>query len=593
MKTVAEENYLRKTKIICTIGPASESEEMITALIKNGMNVARLNFSHGDFSEYGMRIERIRLISKELNTPVAILLDTKGPEIRIKSFSKDKVNLVHGNSFTLKNDDVIGDETKASITYQNLAKEVSKGTRILLDDGLIELEVSSIKDDDIKCVILNDGVISKNKSVNVPGVFLDFEYVSEKDRNDILFGIEKGVDYIAASFCRTAFDALEIRKILEKNGGKDIEIIAKIENESGVDHIDEIIKVVDGVMVARGDMGVEMDIVELPRIQKMMIKKSYSAGKKVITATQMLDSMVKNPRPTRAEATDVANAVYDGTSAIMLSGETAVGDYPIESLVTMGRIAEKTEKNINYQKRFDALEPDFAVSITSAISRSTCTTANNLGAAAIVTFTYSGRTARMVSSFRPAVKQIACTSNPKTYNQLALSWGVLPVMAEEQEHTDGLFEQAVEKALETGFVKHGDAVVITAGIPVGMSGSTNILKVQVVGNMLVKGEGINNMAVSGKVCVCKTQEEALEKFEGGDILVIPNTSNNIMNILKEAAAIITEKKGVYSHAAIVGLTREIPVICGAENATEIIKNGTTITVDGTRGIVYSGVIKAL
>ncbi|MEX1307335.1 MAG: pyruvate kinase [Eubacteriales bacterium] len=585
--------YLRKTKIICTIGPATESEEMIRALVKSGMNVARLNFSHGDFEEHGKRIEIIRKVAKEMNTPVAILLDTKGPEVRIKTFANKKAELVQGSEFVLRVGDTPGDASGVCITYDGLYQEVEVGKDILIDDGLICLTVERIDGTDIVCKVINGGVLSNNKSINLPGIHLDLEYISEKDKNDILFGIEKNVDFIAASFCRTAFDVLEVRKLLENNNGKNIEIIAKIENGSGVDNIDEILKVSDGVMVARGDMGVEIDIVELPRIQKVIIKKCYSAGKKVITATQMLDSMVKNPRPTRAEATDVANAVYDGTSAIMLSGETAVGDYPIEAVSTMSRIAEKTEKNINYKKRFASLEPDFAVSVTSAISRATCSTADNLGASAIVTFTYSGRTARMVSSFRPDVLQIACTSNPTTYNQLALSWGVLPVMAEEQADTDGLFEQAVEKALSTGYVQHGDAVVITAGVPVGISGSTNILKVQVVGNMLVKGEGINDIAISGKVCVCKDEAEALENFENGDILVIPKTSNNIMNILKEASAIITEKKGVYSHAAIVGLTREIPVICGAENACDIITNGTTVTVDATRGIVYAGVIKAL
>ncbi len=585
--------YLRKTKIICTIGPATETEDKIRTLIQSGMNVARLNFSHGDFVEHGKRIEIIRKVAKELNTPVAILLDTKGPEVRIKTFADKKVTLVQGSEFTLRVGDVPGDASGVCITYDSLYQEVEKGTDILIDDGLICLSVEHIDGTDIVCRVVNGGVLSNHKSINLPGIHLDLDYISEKDEKDILFGIEKDVDFIAASFCRTAFDVLEVRKLLEKNGGKNIEIIAKIENGSGVDNIDEILKVADGVMVARGDMGVEIDIVELPRIQKMLIKKSYSAGKKVITATQMLDSMVKNPRPTRAEATDVANAVYDGTSAIMLSGETAVGDYPIEAVSTMSRIAEKTEKNINYKKRFAELEPDFAVSVTSAISRATCSTADNLGASAIITFTYSGRTARTVSSFRPDVVQIACTSNPKTYNQLALSWGVLPVMAEEQADTDGLFEKAVEKALETGYVRHGDAVVITAGVPVGISGSTNILKVQVVGNVLVKGEGINHIAISGKVCVCQSEEEAKMNFENGDILVIPKTSNNIMNILKEASAIITEQKGVYSHAAIVGLTREIPVICGAENACSIITNGTTVTVDAARGIVYAGIIKAL
>ncbi len=593
MKKEKQEKYLRKTKIICTIGPASESEAMIRELIKNGMNVARLNFSHGDFEEHGRRIALIRKIAKEMDQPVAVLLDTKGPEIRLKTFKDKSVHLDAGKTFTLRAGDEPGDATCGSITYDNLASEIDVGAKILLDDGLVGLEVEKIAGTDIVCRVLNCGNISDHKSVNVPGVDLDFTYISKKDEQDILFGIAQDVDYIAASFCRSALDVLAVRKLLDKNGGQNIQIIAKIENASGVKNIDEILKVSDGIMIARGDMGVEIDIVELPRIQKKIIKKSYSAGKKVITATQMLDSMIKNPRPTRAEATDVANAVYDGTSAIMLSGETAIGDYPLESLVMMSRIAEKTERNINYVKRFAALAPDFAVSVTSAISRSACAAADNLGAAAIVTFTASGRTARIVSSFRPAVAHIACTPDPKTFNQLAMAWGVLPVMAEEQDDTDSLFHKAVEKALETGFVKHGDAVVIAAGVPVGISGSTNIMKVQVVGDILVKGEGVNDIAVSGKVCVCKDETEAQVMFESGDILVIPATSNNIMPILKEAAAIVTEKEGVYSHAAIVGLSLEIPVICGAEHASEIIQNGTTVTVDGSKGLVYSGVIKAL
>lgn len=579
---------MRKTKIICTIGPVTETEQPMRQLIENGMNVARLNFSHADHKEHQQRIELIKKLRREYNKPVAILLDTKGPEVRVKSFRDGKAELRASSSFTLRTDDCEGDETQVSVTYAELDKDVQSGTCILLDDGLIELKVEKVMPGKITCRVVNGGTLKDNKSVNVPDVDLKMEYVSEKDRNDILFGIESDVDYIAASFCRTAEDVLEIRKILEKNGGKKIQIISKIENQSGVDNIDEILKYSDGIMVARGDMGVEMDIVDLPRIQKMLIKKAYSMGKKVITATQMLDSMINNPRPTRAEATDVANAVYDGTSAIMLSGETAIGKYPIESLTTMSRIAINTEKNIRFANRFKNMLPEFSTSVTSAISQATCSTAHSLGASAIIAFTRSGRTARVVSSFRPAVPIIACSPIEKIYNQLAMSWGVYPVLAEEQKSTDMMFTHAVTLAESTGLVKHGDVVVITAGVPIGVSGTTNMLEVHIVGNVLVKGIGINNIAVRGKLCVCKDEKEARENFESGDILVIPKTTNSMMDLLKEASGIITELGDVESHAAIVGLTLGIPVLCGAENATEILRNGTTVALDSARGMVYTG-----
>jgi len=580
---------MRKTKIICTIGPATESEPMMRLLFENGMDVARLNFSHGDHESHQRRIDMIKKLRREYDQPVAILLDTKGPEVRVKSFSEGSAELKEGGSFTLCMSDCEGTAEHVSVTYPRLARELPQGAHILLDDGLIELVAEEVTNDAIRCRVVTGGTLKDNKSVNVPGIHLNMAYISEKDRSDILFGIQNDVDYIAASFCRTAADVLEIRQLLEKNGGKLIQIIAKIENESGVDHIDEIIHVSDGIMIARGDMGVEMDIVELPRIQKLLIKKAYSAGKKVITATQMLDSMIHNPRPTRAEATDVANAVYDGTSAIMLSGETAMGKYPIESLITMSRIAVNTEDNIHYKTRFVNKLPEFCASVTSAISHATCTTAHSLGASAIIAFTKSGRAARMVSSFRPAVPIIACSPSEKTCNQLALSWGVRPVLAEEQENTDKLFEHAVECAKTTGLVKHGEVVVITAGVPIGVSGTTNTLKIHIVGNVLVKGTGYNNIAISGQLCVCRDAAQARELFEPGNILVIPKTDNTMMDLLKEAAGIITEQGGIDSHAAIVGLTLGIPVLCDAENATGILKHGTTVTLDATRGMVYTGI----
>jgi len=580
---------MRKTKIICTIGPATDTEIPMRQLIENGMDVARFNFSHGDHASHKIRIDLLKKLRAEYGRPIGILLDTKGPEVRVKRFKNGCAELKEGGQFSLCMQDVEGDDSQVSITYPSLAHDLPKGTHILLDDGLIEMEAEDITPQEIKCRVITGGLLKDNKSINVPSVHLQMDYISEKDRSDILFGIENDVDFIAASFCRTAQDMLEVRQILEKNGGKHIQIIAKIENESGVNNIDEIIKVSEGIMIARGDMGVEMDIVDLPRIQKLLIKKAYSAGRKVITATQMLDSMIHNPRPTRAEATDVANAVYDGTSAIMLSGETAVGKYPIESLVTMSRIAENTENNIHYKTRFNNKLPDFCASVTSAISHATCSTAHSLGASAIIAFTKSGRTAIMASSFRPAVPIIACSPNEKVCNQLALSWGVRPVLGKEQENTDKLFEHAVERAKSTGLVGHGEVVVITAGVPIGISGTTNTLKVHIVGDVLVKGTGYNNMVISGQLCVAANEKVAHELFQPGDILVIPRTSNALMDLLKEASGIITEQGGMDSHAVIVGLTLGIPVLCNAENATSILKNGTTVTLDTARGMVYTGI----
>lgn len=580
---------MRKTKIICTIGPATDTEMPMRQLIENGMDVARFNFSHGDHAGHKSRIDLLKRLRAEYGRPIGILLDTKGPEVRVKRFKNGCAELKDGGEFSLCMQDIEGDDSKVAVTYPALTKDFPAGTRILLDDGLIELEADEITPQEIRCRVITGGMLKDNKSINVPSVHLQMNYISEKDKSDILFGIENDVDFIAASFCRTAQDVLEVRQLLEKNGGKNIQIIAKIENESGVKNIDEIIKVSEGIMIARGDMGVEMDIVDLPRIQKLLIKKAYSAGRKVITATQMLDSMIHNPRPTRAEATDVANAVYDGTSAIMLSGETAVGKHAVESLVTMSRIAEKTEYNIHYQTRFNNQLPDFCTSVTSAISHATCSTAHTLGASAIIAFTKSGRTAIMVSSFRPAVPIIACSPNEKVCNQLALSWGIRPVLGKEQPNTDMLFEHAVDRARSTGLVHHGEVVVITAGVPIGITGTTNTLKVHIVGNVLVKGTGYNNMAVSGKLCVAKNEQTARELFEPGDILVIPHTSNALMELLKKASGIITEQGGMDSHAAIVGLTLGIPVLCDAENATSILKNGTTVTLDTSRGMVYTGI----
>ncbi len=580
---------MRKTKIVCTMGPSTADDNVLRELMLAGMNVARQNFSHGDHESHLKTFQQVKRIREELDLPVASLLDTKGPEVRVKLFRDGKAELKDGQEFVLTTREVEGNENEVSITYKNLAHDIDVGTVILADDGLIEMKVVDISvsdaGDDIKCRIVHGGSLSNNKSCNFPGAKLSMPYVSERDRSDIIFGIETGFDFIAASFVSCDADILEIRKILEENGGKDIKIIAKIENQEGVDNIDDILRVSDGIMVARGDMGVEIPFEKIPQIQKMLIEKGYNAGKQVITATQMLESMIKNPRPTRAETTDVANAIYDGTSAIMLSGETAAGLYPVEAVKTMARIAETTENNINYSKRFRAREVDSAENVTNAISHATVTTALDLNAKAILTVTTTGGTAKLLSKYRPNRPILSCTPNVRTWRQLNLSWGVVPLMSRLMDTTDDLFNHAVECAVNAGYLDNGDLVVITAGVPLGISGTTNLMKVHVVGDVLVRGEGVTEKSVTAPLCVARTEEEAIRNFVNGDILVMTETDNSIMRILRAASGIITEKAGKDSHAAVVGLSLDIPVIVGAENATQILKSGTTVTMDGSKGIV--------
>lgn len=472
---------MRKTKIICTLGPATDNDEVLRKLVESGMDVARFNFSHGDHDTHKKRLDKIKKLRQELGKPVAAMLDTKGPEVRVCTFKEGKVELERGSNFTLTTRNVEGNEEIVQVTFADLPKDVSVGTTILIDDGLIELKVLDINDTDIRCEVMNGGIVSNNKGVNIPEVDLSMPYLSEKDKSDLLFGIEQGFDFIAASFVRTAGDVLQIRRFLEENNCYSVNIIAKIENSQGVNHIDEIIQVSDGVMVARGDMGVEIPNEEVPVIQKMIIKKVYNAGKQVITATQMLDSMMKNPRPTRAETADVANAIYDGTSAIMLSGETAAGQFPVESLQTMVKIAERTEQDIDYRKRFSALERKANPDVTDAISHATCTTAHDLNAKLIVTVTKSGKTAKMISRYRPACSIVACTTYEHVCRQLNLSWGVTPVLIKEEQDTFELFENAVKEIESKGYLKTDDLIVITAGVPLGMSGTTNMIKVHCVG----------------------------------------------------------------------------------------------------------------
>lgn len=468
---------MRKTKIVCTIGPSSESLENTKKLIMAGMNVARLNFSHGDFEEHGNRIKNIRQACEELNKTVAILLDTKGPEIRTGKLEVEPIELVQDEYITLTTEEILGDKNRLSITYKELPQDVQVGSTILIDDGLIGLTVVEIQGTEIRCRIVNGGTIKSKKGVNVPGVAISLPGITEKDANDIVFGIEQGIDFVAASFVRKASDVLEIRELLKKHNGEHIQIISKIENQQGVDNLDEILEVSDGLMVARGDLGVEIPAEEVPLVQKRMIEKCNLAGKPVITATQMLDSMQRNPRPTRAEASDVANAIFDGTDAIMLSGETAAGKYPVESVLTMSRIAEKAESALNYREMFLKQRIAQDTSVTEAISQSVAISALDLNAKAIISSTESGQTARMVSKYRPEAPIVAVTTQDRTMRRLALTWGVTPVKGEQASSTDEMFDYALQGGVKSGLVKEGDLVVITAGVPLGRSGSTNLLKV--------------------------------------------------------------------------------------------------------------------
>ncbi|MGI6283182.1 pyruvate kinase [Caproicibacterium sp. XB2] len=579
---------MRKTKIICTLGPATDDKKVLRELMLSGMDVARINFSHGTHEEQLVRINAVKELRQELDLPVALLLDTKGPEIRTREFEKP-VNLVDGQPYTLTTRDITGDDKQCAITFANLPKEVTPGTKILIDDGLIELRVDKTNDTDILCTVMNGGPITKHKGINIPGSTLSLPFLSEQDKSDIAFGVEQDFDIIAASFSRSADDILSLRSELEKNGNHDIQIISKIESTGGVKNIDEIIRVSDGIMVARGDLGVEVPMEEVPILQKKIITKVHVAGKVAVTATQMLDSMIQHPRPTRAETTDVANAVFDGTSAIMLSGETAAGKYPVEAVRTMACIAEHTERNIDYISRFRSADWTEKKDVTSAISHATCTTAHDLGAVAIMTVTQSGHTARTISKYRPACPIISGTTNRKVWYQMNLSWGVIPLMVEEKDNTDELFEHVVNVARDHGLVQNGDLTVITAGVPLGVSGTTNLLKVQLVGDVLVTGDGISLGSVCSNLCVCRNIDDLHQNFQTNDIIVIPSTNNSMMPYMRKASGIITEEKGLNSHAAIVGLSLNKPVIVGARNATKILRSGVTITLDSDRGIVYAGV----
>ena len=582
---------VKRTKIVCTLGPASDSEEILTKLIENGLNVCRFNFSHGSHEEHKVRMDTVKKVREKLNKPIAILLDTKGPEIRTGQFAEPEVLLEEGNEFTITMKDVIGTKDICTVSYKGLSKDVKPEDMILIDDGLVGLKVKEVNDDDILCIVENSGIVKNHKGVNVPGVKINLPALTEKDIKDIEFGIEEGIDFIAASFVRKASDVLAIREVLENNNATDIKIISKIENQEGVDNLDEIIKVSDGIMVARGDLGVEIPTEEIPIVQKLMIKKCNEAGKPVITATQMLDSMIRNPRPTRAEVTDVANAIYDGTDAIMLSGETAAGKYPVNAVKTMSTIAKRTEEDLDYD---EILKNSFTreKSVTDAISYSTCSTAVSLDASAIVTATSSGYTARMVSKFRPKVPVVAATISEKAMRQLSLSWGVYPVKAKLGSNTDEVIDYSIKAAQQAGYLKDGELVVITAGVPVGVSGTTNLIKVCVMSEEIVQGIGVGEKTIEGKVCIINPGYDC-KCFNEGDILVTTMTDIDMNHYIQKAGAIVTEDGGMTSHAAIVGLNLDKAVVVSATNILNLVKNGETITVDSSRGVIYRGSTRVL
>lgn len=585
---------MKKTKIVCTIGPASESVDMLVNLINAGMNVCRLNFSHGDYEEHGARIKNIREAVKITGKRVAILLDTKGPEIRTNDMENGAITMKIGDSVRISMTEVLGTNEKFSITYPELINDVNVGSHILLDDGLIDLEVTDIDRDanEIVTVVKNEGVLKNKKGVNVPGVSVNLPGITEKDANDIRFGIGQGIDFIAASFVRRASDVLEITKILEEENATHIQIIPKIENQEGIDNIDEILKVSDGLMVARGDMGVEIPTEDVPVVQKTLIKKCNALGKPVITATQMLDSMQRNPRPTRAEANDVANAIYDGTDAVMLSGETAAGDYPLEAVQTMARIAVRTEETLVNQDSF-ALKLYSKTDMTEAIGQSVGHTARNLGIQTIVAATESGHTARMISKYRPKAHIVAITFSEQKARSLSLSWGVYATVADKPSSTDEMFNLASKVSQEEGYASEGDLIIITAGVPVGEKGTTNLMKIQMIGSKLVQGQGVGEEAIIAKAVVAGTAEEAVAKATEGAILVTKTTDKEYMPAIEKASALVVEEGGLTSHAAVVAIAQNIPVIVGAADATSLINNDEVITVDPRRGIVYRGATTAI
>ena len=586
---------MRKTKIVCTIGPASESEEMLEKLMNAGMNVARLNFSHGSHEEHKARIDSIRKVSKKLGKTIGILLDTKGPEIRTHDMKDGLIVLEKGKEVIVSMSQVEGTPEKFSVTYEDLINDVQIGSYILLDDGLVELQVKDIDKDkgEVKCDILNTGELKSKKGVNLPGVKVNLPGITDKDAADIKFGIKEDIDYIAASFVRRPSDVLDIREILEQENNDNITIFPKIENQEGIDNIEEILEVSDGLMVARGDMGVEIPPESVPIVQKDLIRKCNKLGKPVITATQMLDSMQRNPRATRAEASDVANAIYDGTDAVMLSGETAAGQYPEEAVKTMRNIAISAEAAQDYKKLLSDRTKLVETSLVNAIGVSVAHTALNLNVKAIVAATESGSTAITISKYRPHSDIIAVTPSEHTARQLALVWGAYPVVKKGRKTTDDLLNNAVATAVATEKVGNGDLIIITAGVPTGEKGTTNMMKLHLVGDEIAKGQGVGRGSTTGKTVISKTASDLEGKDLSESIIVTNSVDESYVPYVEKAAGLITEENGITSPSAIVGLEQGIPTIIGVENATKELKNDLLITVDANQGRIFEGYANVL
>ena len=585
---------MRKTKIVCTIGPASESEEMLEKLMNAGMNVARLNFSHGSHEEHKARIDTIRKVAKRLNKTIGLLLDTKGPEIRTHNMKDGLIVLEKGKEVIVSMNEVEGTPEKFSVTYENLINDVNIGSYILLDDGVVELQVKEINKDkgEVKCDILNTGELKNKKGVNLPGVKVNLPGITDKDADDIRFGIKENVDFIAASFVRRPSDVLDIRQILEEEKAE-ITIFPKIENQEGIDNIEEILEVSDGLMVARGDMGVEIPPESVPMVQKDLIRKCNKLGKPVITATQMLDSMQRNPRATRAEASDVANAIYDGTDAVMLSGETAAGQYPEEAVKTMRNIAVSAEAAQDYKKLLSDRTKLVETSLVNAIGVSVAHTALNLNVKAIVAATESGSTARTISKYRPHSDIIAVTPSEKTARQCAIVWGVNPVVKEGRKTTDALLNNAVATAVETGRVSNGDLIIITAGVPTGEKGTTNMMKIHLVGDEIAKGQGVGRGSVVGHAIVADSASDLEGKDLSDKVIITNSVDETLVPYVEKAIGLITEENGITSPSAIIGLEKGIPTVVGVEQATKEIKNDMLVTLDASQGKVFEGYANVL
>lgn len=581
---------MKRTKIVCTVGPGTDKPGVLENMMRAGMNVARFNFSHGTHDEQLERMQMVRDAAMVVNKSIALMLDTKGPEVRLGLFKDGKVFLKAGQNFTLTTDDVEGSVEISSVNHKGLVKDVSVGDAILLADGLVTLHIDKIEGNNIITTVVNSGEIGNRKRVAVPGVALSLPPVSEQDEEDLRFGCRQGIDFVAASFMQRGKDVVAIRRILESEQ-KDVKIIAKIENAEGVKNIDEILDVADGLMVARGDLGVEIPAEEVPVLQKMMIEKCNHLGKPVITATQMLESMIQNPRPTRAEASDVANAILDGTDAIMLSGETANGAYPVEAVETMTRIAEVTEQSVIYDHQSRTQGGD-DLTTTDAVCLASVRIARDLKAAAILTCTESGHTAISVARHRPNCKVIAVTPHDETIRRMQLCWGVQAIKGQAIINSDEMVKQAIATALGAGVIESGDLVVVTAGVPSGSTGTTNMIRVHIAGQVLLSGNGILRKSVTGNVFIAANHKGDYESFKSGDILVVGTMEPNLMSVAKRAGGIIAVEDGYTSDSAIAGITYGIPVILGAKMAHEVLLEGQEVTIDGERGKVFAGIANA-